>query len=407
MEWNWHTAVSIVWLVCATGLMIWLTILSFKNSTNPGLLILKWAVTFPMVFLLWWKVGPMLTDGGGGTIAGMLFAAAGSGVIAIIWRGSLIDSLVNPFVAIFDGGNEPPELKPFYSIARAKRMRGLYLEAIAEIHKQLERFPNDFEGVMMLAGIQAEDLKDLASAEITLNQFCVQPKSPPKQIAAAWTTLADWHLKIGVDVGSAEASLQKIVTHFPGTEMALQAQQRMAHLGGTEEILLAQRDRKRVILPEGVKNVGLLGSTAFLTPKEPEPGQLAAEYVKQLEAHPYDYDVREKLALIYAKDFQRLDLATLELLHLINEPRHSPKQITGWLNQLASLQIELGADVPTVRATLEQIVVRFPDSPAAEVTARRLARINSEFKNKTETPSVKLGVYEQNIGLKYGSPRKL
>jgi hypothetical protein len=40
------------------------------------------------------------------------------------------------------------------------------------------------------------------------------------------------------------------------------------------------------------------------------------------------------------------------------------------------------------------------------VAQRRLARINQEFKGKEKTPGVKLGVYEQNIGLKYGSPRK-
>jgi len=35
-----------------------------------------------------------------------------------------------------------------------------------------------------------------------------------------------------------------------------------------------------------------------------------------------------------------------------------------------------------------------------------LARLESEFKGKTATPDIKLGVYEQNIGLKYGGPRK-
>ena len=116
--------------------------------------------------------------------------------------------------------------------------------------------------------------------------------------------------------------------------------------------------------------------------------------------------MRERLAAIYARDFKRLDLATLELEQLINEPRHKPKQVANWLNLLANFQIELGADVSAVRATLEKIVTRFPDLPVAEVAQRRLARINSEFKGKEKTPNVKLGVYEQNIGLKYGSPRK-
>jgi hypothetical protein len=150
----------------------------------------------------------------------------------------------------------------------------------------------------------------------------------------------------------------------------------------------------------------LLDSSAFLQPKEIDPGRLAAAHLKHLETHPHDSEVREKLATIYAHDFKRLDLATLELAQLINEPRHSPKQIANWLNLLANYQLELGADMATVRATLEKIVERFPDLPLAEVTLRRLARLNLEFKGKEKTPDVKLGVYEQNIGLKYGSPRR-
>ena len=80
--------------------------------------------------------------------------------------------------------------------------------------------------------------------------------------------------------------------------------------------------------------------------------------------------------------------------------------MAAWLNLLANFQIDLGADVATVRETLEKIVERFPDLPVAEVAHRRLALLNLEFKGKEKTPDVKLGVYEQNIGLKYGAPRR-
>jgi hypothetical protein len=73
---------------------------------------------------------------------------------------------------------------------------------------------------------------------------------------------------------------------------------------------------------------------------------------------------------------------------------------------LANYQFELGADQATVRATLEQIIERFPDLPLAETTKRRLERLNGDFKGKEKTPGVALGVYEQNIGLKYGGPKK-
>jgi len=200
--------------------------------------------------------------------------------------------------------------------------------------------------------------------------------------------------------------LERIVGRFPGTETALHAEQRLAHLGGTEKIILARHDRKDVVVPEGVKNVGLLDSTDFLKPQEVEPGKLAAAYVKHLEQHPNDSEVREKLALIYAKDFKRLDLATMELAQLIEEPRHKPKQIAHWLNQLADFQIELGADIETARATLQKIVENYSTLPVADLAQRRLMRLENEFKARQQSVNVKLGTYEQNIGLKYGPPPK-
>ena len=158
-------------------------------------------------------------------------------------------------------------------------------------------------------------------------------------------------------------------------------------------------------VPEGVKNIGLLNSTEFLRPKEIEPGQLAAVYVKQLEQHPHDSEVREKLAQIYAHDFQRLDLATMELAQLINEPRHSPKQIAHWLTCWPIFRWSLARTWKPWRPRWKK---SWRSSRIRPWPNRRNAgaRINLEFKGKTETPGVKLGVYEQNIGLKYGAPRK-
>jgi hypothetical protein len=259
---------------------------------------------------------------------------------------------------------------------------------------------------MLLARVQAEDMADLPGAENTLNHFCDRPEAPMKLVAAAWTQLADWHIKIAADVDSARVALQKIVARFPDTETALQAEQRIAHLVETGKMILAQHDRQSIVVPEGVRNIGLLDSTEFLKPQEIDPGKLAAAHVKHLEAHPHDTEVREKLAVIYAKDFKRLDLATMELAQLINEPKHKPKQVAHWLNLLADFQIELGADVATVQTTLEKIVETFPDLPVAEIAQRRLARLKNEFRGRQQSSNMKLGVYEQNIGLKYGSPRK-
>jgi hypothetical protein len=260
---------------------------------------------------------------------------------------------------------------------------------------------------MLLAGIQAENLQDLPGADITLNHFCDRPEAPPKQFAAAMNQLADWQLKLTQDADSARGTLEKIVTRFPDTELALLAAQRVAHLGGAEKILLAAHDRQPLAVPEGAKNVGLLESSEHLRPAEIDPAKLAADYVKHLTEHPLDTEVREKLAILYADHYQRLDLAAGELEQLIEVPNQPPKRVAHWLNLLADLQIRHGADYDTVRGTLERIVERFPDWAVAELARTRLGRLKLEVKAHQATPDVKLGVYEQNIGLKYGTRRRL
>ena len=160
-------------------------------------------------------------------------------------------------------------------------------------------------------------------------------------------------------------------------------------------------------VPEGIKNIGLLKSSEHLRPAGADPAQLATVYVEHLEQHPLDTEAREKLAIIYAEHYRRLDLATLELEQLIELPNQPTKHVAHWLNLLADLQIRLGADYETVRQTLEKIIERFPDLSVAEMARTRLDRLKLELKRQKETPSVKLGVYEQNIGLKRVSPRQL
>ena len=399
MHRTYDIVMGLAGLIVAVGLVGTGVVYMLKRSEAPAKLLLKLLFTVPFVCGCLWLAAKMSAFGP----FVIVFMAV---VLSFMWTPSIGGWIASPLTDLLDGGHEPPERKPLYSIAMAKRNRGQPREAVAEIRRQLELFPNDFEGVMLLASVQAENLADLAGAEVTLSRFCDRPDAPEKQVAAAYTTLADWHLKFAADADAARTALRKIVARFPDTETALQAEQRIAHLSDAEKMMLARHDRQDVVLPEGVHNVGLLDSTEFLKPREAEPGRLAAVHVKHLEAHPHDTEVREKLALIYARDFRRLDLATMELAQLINEPRHKPKQVAHWLNLLANLQVELGADMATVRATLQKIVDSFPDLPVAGLAQQRLARLKNEFKGLEKPSTVKLGVYEQNIGLKYGGPGK-
>lgn len=391
-----ETALSVAGLAC----LIWLTIRALKRAEDPVKIIFKWAFTIPFVLFCIWMARQM------GPYGPPAIAFMGI-VLSIMWTPHISEWISRPLSSLYDGGTEPPEPKPYYSVAQAKRQRREFLQAVVAIREQLAKFPNDFEGVMLLAGIQAEDLQDLPSAEITLNHFCDQPNPPPRQFAAAMNQLADWQIKLTQDFDSARAALEKITTRFPDTELSLRAAQRIAHLGGTEKRVLSSLDRQPVAVPEGVKNVGLLGSSEHLRPTETDPTKLAAAYVKHLEEHPLDTEAREKLAVIYAEHYQRLDLAAGELNQLIETPNQPAKRVAHWLNLLADLQVQHGADYETVRGTLEKIVERFPDLAAGEMARTRLGRLKLELKGRKQTPDVKLGVYEQNIGLKQGSPRQL
>jgi tetratricopeptide (TPR) repeat protein len=406
-------ALDVFLILFGLGFAGWGFIRALKRSDDPAKIVFKilWSVAVVIALLFYIRsMSRHLSGGMTGDFGTALMIAgsvvAGGIILSITWTPQISDFLFSPLTSLFDGGTEPPEPKPYYSVALTKRKLNLPLEAVVAVREQLAKFPDDFEGVTLLASIQAEDLKDLPGAEITFNHFCERPEAPPRQVAAAWTQMADWHLKLAQDADSARASLEKIIAKFPGSGFSSVAAQRIAHLGGAEKILLAAHDRQAMAVPEGVKNIGLLDSTTFLRPAETDPKQLAADYVKHLEQHPLDTDVRERLAIIYARHYQRLDLAELELAQLINEPNQPPKRVAHWLNLLADLQIHGGADYEMVRETLEKIIERFPGLPVADLAQSRLNILKLEIKGQKETLNKTLGVYEQNIGLKHGLPRQ-
>jgi len=396
---------GIVLLVVALGFIGWFLVRCLKRSDDPARLIFKWILTVPVVGAMLFWVGPFATQSGFGAFIGVPLLAACGLVLTAIWRHSIADLIAKPFTSLYDGGSEPPTPKPAYSMAQAKEKKGEYLEAVAKIREQLGRFPTDVEGQMLLAQIQAEDLQDLQAAELTIEHFCAQPGHAPQNIVFALYSMADWHLQIGRDREAAQRDLQKIIDLFPESEFALGAAHRIAHLGSAE-MLLAPEDRRKFIVTEGVRNVGLLHDWGHLKPTEASPEQLAAEYVKHLEQHPLDTEAREKLAVIYADHYGRLDMAAGELEQMIGQPNQPGRLVVHWLNLLADLQIRHGAGYEAVQQTLQRIVDRAPDGAAAEIARHRLALLKLEMRSKDKSQAVKLGTYEQNIGLKRSSPRR-
>lgn len=388
-------------VLIASAIVSWLAILLLRRSREPVVLILKWVFTIliggaAMCFFF------VSGEANFSDVCVMCFAGM---ILVLIWGRHLGEFIAKPFTSIYDGGNDEIDPQPYYSIAIAQRKQGHYREAVTKIREQLQKFPKDLQGQMMLAEIHAENLNDLPGAEVIINRICEQPGHTPMQLAHALNTLADWHLKIALDRDAARATWQKLIDLFPGSEQAMSATQRIAHLA-TNDAMLGGREPERVRMREGIKNLGLLDSKVDLAPAQADPAQLAAEYVKQLEQHPLDMETREKLAVLYAEHFGRLDLATDQLEQLIRLRQQSPKQVSHWVNLLADLQIKGGASFEMVRNTLQLLVDLYPQLAVADQARSRLSRLQLEFKAMETNQSVKMGTYEQNIGLKYGNPAR-
>ena len=279
--------------------------------------------------------------------------------------------------------------------------KGKLSGALAAVRKQLDKFPTDYEGQMLLAELQAENLNDLPGAETTLMRLAVQPGLAPANVASALNRLADWHLNLTKDRESARLTLEKIRELLPDTEMALQAAQRIARLSDINR-LLAPHDRQRMTVRKGEQRLGLVREQGKLKVAEIDQGKLAEDYVKHLDEHPLDTLMRgNNLQQRYTvSHYQWLDLAVEQLEQLIQQPGHAPKQVVHWLNLMADLQVKGGGEPEDARQTLQRILEQYPDTAAAESARRRLDILKLEFNTKAEKQSVPLGVYEQNIGLR-------
>ena len=391
-------AIGLLMLLLVIGATIWFLIRTLKRTEDPASLIFKWILSLIFTGLLLWFAAGVGFDNLGAL--GIPFACVLYGVaMSVLWAPHLGAILAKPFTSMFDGGDTPPDPQPLYSIAISRRKLGRYEEAVAHIREQLDKFPTDFAGQMMLAEIQAENLNDLPGAQITIQRICNQEGHTPSNITAALLQLADWQLKYWQDPDSARESLEEVRARFPDSEFAHVAAQRIAHLA-TREHLQATHDRPAIQLRTGPEDFGLRKDQSGLLPPEEDPGLKAAELVQHLEQHPLDCEVRERLAMIYAEHYQRLDYAVRELEQIIQQPGLATRQITRLLSLMADLHIKFGNDYDAARQCLQRILDQYPNCAAAEMARQRLGTLKLEMRGKQTSQSVPLGTYEQDIGLK-------
>jgi tetratricopeptide (TPR) repeat protein len=400
MNWSFQEILHIVLTalaIIAIGSCLWML---FLRAHEKKALLIRLGISAVIAAIFAVTILPMVKTKSLAMVPGVFATAICGWMIAFVWVPSIAGYFGRVAGSLIDGGDAEVEPKPFYSIFRAQRLKGKYYEALAAVRRQLEKFPNDFEGHMLLEELQAENMNDIPGAEVTVRRASDLPEQTPQNIAYAYNKLADWHLGLMKDRDTARETLEALIARFPDTDIAARASQRIAHLANAE-MLLGAHDRQRIDVKKGVENLGLIrGASGRLRAPETDYEKLAEEYAQHLEKHPLDTHAREQLAVILAKNYQRLDMATEQLEYLVREPSHSAKQVAHWLNLLADLQVRGGAGEETVRATLQRIIDLLPGASAAETARRRLDRLKLEFKGQEKKQDVQMGTYEQNIGLK-------
>jgi outer membrane protein assembly factor BamD (BamD/ComL family) len=395
-----NVVIILVGLVGIGWLLWWL----LKNSTDPAALLFRWAITLGVLIGGYFFIDHIIGRDGGplekiiGVFAGMFFGL----IIAGLWIPAIVDKVSGAFGSLYTGGGEPPTPQPFYSVAETRCKQGRFKEAIYAIQGELEKFPDDVKGHVMLASIQAEKLDDLPAAQVTIERFCQKPGHPPPHIAYALNALADWQLKVH-DREAAQAALEKIVALLPDTEQANMAAQRIAHLA-SKETLLASHEHRPIHLQAGVRDLGLRDNTAELLRPDQDPAEQARQLAEHLTQHPLDNEARERLAVIYSEHYQRLDLAAEQFVQLVTTMNQTGRDVARWLNLLADLQLKHGADYDSIRATLERVVDLFPELAAAQLARQRIELLRLELKGKEKSQVVKLGSYEKDLGLKIPRP---
>lgn len=375
--------------------VVWLCWGFLRRSDDPGRLVMKWVLT-GLIFV---ALGLLSAAVGMSPILPPLAAVFGI-ILAILWGRDIGELFAKPFTSMYDGGAADAEPTPFYSIAQARRKRGEYEAAVGEVMKQLERFPHDFQGWMLLAEIQAEDLRDIDAAMDAVEHTLSLPDAAPKNVAYALNRAADWELKLRQDPAAAIRALERIVALLPDTELAQITLQRIAQIQHAPPPRQGA-EPARLAVPRAERRLGL--KTAAETPPAPaeiDPATEAGVCVRRLEEMPEDHVARERLALIYAEHYQRLDLAEEQLEQMISAPHQPARQVVHWLNLMADLQIRLGDSEEKPRATLQRIVDLYPGTAHAENATHRLARLGLDFRAKEKSQAIKLGSYEKNLGLK-------
>jgi tetratricopeptide (TPR) repeat protein len=388
-------------LALVAAFLGWYGYVCLGRNENPRRLVARWVLS-ALLLAGFWRMALVIRSGSMAAPYALMGAILFAALLGLTWASSIGEILASPLTNLYTGGAEV-ESRPLYSMAEARRKRGEIQEAVAEIRSQLQRFPNDHTGILMLASIQAEELRDLPAAEETVLTYVGVANLEPGQAAGALTFLADMHLKHANNPAAARECLERIIRLLPDTEHSTNAANRVAHLAAPGE--MQSRLNPALI---GVKHVPLKVGLSKQGAAQTDEEQIAAVELEieqrraTLELHPLDFDTREQLATLLAEHHRAVEEARREIEFMIRQPTATPRQIKKWLNLEVDLEAKFGAYSTQAEEPLRRLIRMYPGSAAAEVAQTRLGSLKKEFRQVDHDLAVQLGDYEKDLGLRSG-----
>ena len=329
-------------------------------------------------------------------------------LLGLAWTPTIANTLVSPLTTALSGDDTVAYEGPAYGQALAKRKRGKYEDAVEAVEAQLEQYPGDFDGLMLKASIQAENLDDLPAAAATIQETLQDPDKVRFNLPVALNKMADWQLTIAGDKSAAKRTLEKIRVALPGSQAAQLASQRLASLDASEESEAAAEDFNesyRHLVEESAAKDDFTGPLEIPRPVEVDPLQTdeakLQTCLRRVALHPDSINNREELGALYLGHMKQPALAIQQYEHLLTLPGTTIHQKTAWLNKVADIQIKSGETYESIRATLQLIISLNPKAAPAALAEQRIAYLRIEMLGvNKKTKKLQLGSYDEDMGLK-------
>ena len=379
-----------------------------KNPDNdPVKVIVKWTVTVAIVafgvYATLWS-----NDRASLLVVFIFLLLPGSVIMALWWTPEISEWMASPITNALTGDSRISYNKPEYGIANARRNRGQYVEAVEAVDEELAKHPGNFDGLMLKASIQAENLGDLEAATETLQEAIEGEEQLSYRLPVALNKMADWQLAVAGDPDAARRTLRQIREALPESQAAQFAAQRLASLDSSEETAAAVVDfnesYQKLVEESAAKDdfTSPLELPKAIESNQQQAGEKAlAACLRRVALHPDSVSNREELAALYLDHANQPPKAAEQYDHLLALPGTTIHQKTAWLNKIADIQVKSGESHETVRATLERVIALDPKAAPAARAQQRISYLNIELRGANrKTTKLQLGSYEEDIGLK-------